>query len=700
MSTKIFKLKKFLGSALLMSVFLGCAHLSEVSRYSHSEQAKVWLEQMAMIEVVDVSVKDSQLFLKYKALLENSDQHKEFYAFASWDDLSGLKPDQARSLLLTLKFLSEKEWEDQSKKTGPIVSISRNNWEEIKNYIGIAITPDQENFGNVIRSDEEELLFFYDTDKVINVVDVSDKPIDIRINKIYDQVELADIIISSLEDYLKSGEIEADKILIVTKNDDEFKVPFIYVDFKERFMASLKVNDNDRLNKQNNVVKKGIKTVDQMIFESHVFGVVNRPFSSAFKLFSWGKGTVSDVMDITKIKKFESKAFPPIKNEQELDMEDFNKKLDVLIGSTSNYGKMEFLIGGDDYFPRLIEALLDAKQSIHLRTFIFDNDDYAVKIADVLRKKSKEKGVSVKVLLDGMGQVMGEGKTPADLPKGFRMPASMEKYLMKDSNVEVRVGTNVWLKADHTKTITIDGKVCFTGGMNIGREYRYHWHDLMVELTGPIIDEILYEFNIAWENSSKMGDLGLMKGLFSSKRDTKKIIDAGENYPIRTLYTRINDPQIYKAQLAAIRKARKYIYINNAYFSDNTILYELIRARRRGVDVRVILPVNGNHEIMNSSNIITANIMFKNGIKVYFYPGMSHVKAAIYDGWLCTGSANFDKLSFRYNLEFNLATAHKETVERFKTMLFDPDFKRSKVMDRLLKSNLKDFVSEILAEQL
>src|SRR3989339_168334 len=688
MSIKKYILRYFLGTAVLMSFFAGCAHLNEAGSYSNSEQAKVWYDQRAFIETVDVLVKDSQLFFKYKALLESSDQQKEFYAFANLDGLNNLKADRERIILIEIKYLDKKEWEERSEKTMPVTSISGENWDEIKELIFKAITPDEKNSGNVIRNNEEELLFFYDSEKNVNVVDVSEKPMGIRINKNYDQDELANIIISSSEDYLKRIEMEADKILIITNTEDEFKVPFLYVDLQKGFIASLNVSDSIGPKQNNNVVKKGIKTADHVIFNSHVFGMVNRPFTSAFKLFSWGKGTVFDVMDTTKITKFESKSFPPIGNDLAMDMDVFNKKLDRLLGSDINYGQMNLLVDGDDYFPRLIAALLDAKKSIHFRTFIFDNDDYAVKIADVLRKKSKENGVSVKVLLDGMGQVMGEGKIPVGLPKGFKAPASMEKYLMQGSNVEVRVRSNTWFKADHTKTITIDGEICFTGGMNVGREYRYNWHDLMVELKGPIIDEILYEFNIAWEHSSKMGDIALIREMLSSKREAKKIIDAGEHYPIRTLYTRINDPQIYKAQLAAIRESRQYIYINNAYFSDNIILYELIKARRRGVDVRVILPVHGNHKIMNASNVITANIMFKNGIKVYFYPGMSHVKAAIYDGWLCTGSANFDKLSFRYNLEFNLATSNKETVERFKAVLFEPDFKKSKVMDRLLKSNI------------
>ena len=64
----------------------------------------------------------------------------------------------------------------------------------------------------------------------------------------------------------------------------------------------------------------------------------------------------------------------------------------------------------------------------------------------------------------------------------------------------------------------------------------------------------------------------------------------------------------------------------------------LARARRRGVDVRVIMPLVGNHGPVNRSNVLAVNAMLEHGIRVYLYPGMSHIKAAVFDGWACLGS--------------------------------------------------------------
>ena len=446
---------------------------------------------------------------------------------------------------------------------------------------------------------------------------------------------------------------------------------------------------------QSSALQNGIKTVNQMVLNSHVFGLVTRPVSSSFRLVTWMGSTAEDVLlqDISHY--FENEKIPPLYQGKGMDLPKFEERLNQLFGDNRANGTLKLYIGGEAYFDRQIAAFKEAKKSIDVRIFIFDNDDFGVHLADILKKRSQD--IPVRVLLDGVGMLMGEGKVSDTLPPGFVPPSSMVGYLQNGSNVHVRVRPNAWFKADHTKTVFIDDKICFTGGMNFGREYRYDWHDLMMELRGPIVQKLYREFEIAWAHAGKLGDLAYLRSLIMVK---ERKSDFKGGFPIRPLYTTAREQQIYKAQIEAIQHAKRYIYISNAYFSDNAIVYELIRARRRGVDVRVILPVHGNHDIMNKSNIVTADVMYKNGIRVYFYPGMSHVKAAIYDGWLCTGSANFDKLSFRDNLELNIATSDPATVQEFKEKLFEADFKKSTEMTKPIATDLEDHLANFLAGQL
>jgi cardiolipin synthase len=230
--------------------------------------------------------------------------------------------------------------------------------------------------------------------------------------------------------------------------------------------------------------------------------------------------------------------------------------------------------------------------------------------------------------------------------------------------------------------------------MNIGREYRYDWHDLMMEIRGPMVDIIDREFNLAWGHAGPLGDLGY---LFAQASPGKDPVDT-DGYPLRLLLTGPGNYEIYTAQLEAIRRAQRYIYIQNAYFTDDSLLRELVMARRRGVDVRVVIPMETDHGAINRSNVLAVNLMLKHGIRVFLYPGFSHVKAAIYDGWVCVGSANFDRLSLRINRELNIASSAPEIAGQLLERLFEPDFSISPELTEPIPERWVDYLVEIIGD--
>ncbi len=273
----------------------------------------------------------------------------------------------------------------------------------------------------------------------------------------------------------------------------------------------------------------------------------------------------------------------------------------------------------------------------------------------------------------------------------------MRMYMERQSDVKVRNITNPWLTiGDHTKTTIIDKKIAFVGGMNIGREYRYDWHDLMMEVSGPVVDQLQYESDKAWARAGLFGDFANFVAFMKGKQQNAD----KDGYPVRVLQTRNFDSDIHKAQIAAIQNAQSYILMENAYFSDDRTVYELARARLRGVDVRVIIPSRGNHGALNASNKVTINNLLKHGIRVYEYPGMSHVKAAIYDGWVSVGSANFDKLSLKVNKELNLATSDPDTVQALLDQVFIPDMMASRELNTALEITLAMRIAEIAVDEL
>ncbi|HEY5643053.1 MAG TPA: phosphatidylserine/phosphatidylglycerophosphate/cardiolipin synthase family protein [Woeseiaceae bacterium] len=389
-----------------------------------------------------------------------------------------------------------------------------------------------------------------------------------------------------------------------------------------------------------------------------------------------------------------SEDIPALSQSEPMDLNEFERILDRETGTRSELGRIRFLVDGDEYFCRLMSAIAAAEQSIDIRTYIFDNDDFAVAMADQLREKSAD--VRVRILLDGIGTMLAMQTDAESMPEEFEVPLSMRSYLERDSEIRVRNLTNPWFTGDHTKTTIIDERIAFVGGMNIGREYRYDWHDLMMEVTGPVVDQLQFESDKAWARGGVFGDVANFLRFTRGKQQNAD----RDGYPVRILQTRSFDAQIKRAQIAAIRNSNSYILIENAYFSDDETLYELAKARRRGVDVRIIIPSKGNHGPLNASNLVTINKLLANGIRVYEYPGMSHVKAAIFDGWASVGSANFDKLSLEVNKELNLATSDPGTVEALLEQVFIPDLMVSREIDAPVDLTLTAHLAEFMVDEL
>ncbi len=424
---------------------------------------------------------------------------------------------------------------------------------------------------------------------------------------------------------------------------------------------------------------------------SHISAVV-RPFSTVFRLFSLLAYTGLDALRPTPDRDIPREPPPPVNDGPGMDLAAWEDELDEITRSRSSLGSMELLIGGVEFFPRLERSVADARSSVHLQIYIFDNDDYALDFGRLLKDRSRE--IDVKVLMDGLGTIMASGVDHESLPESHTPPSSMSSYLRDGSRVKVRKLTNPWLTFDHTKSIVIDRRVAFVGGMNIGREYRHIWHDMMVQVEGPVVGTLQEEFTRTWDYAGIVGDLALLTSYGDRETPSTKT----GLYPMRVLKTRIGHSQIYRAQIAAIRRAKRYIYIENPYLSDDVVLHELIMARHRGVDVRVILPRQCNWKTMSRSNVLAANEMLANGIRVYMFPGMSHVKAAVIDGWACLGSANLDKASFRFNREVNLATSHPAFVDRLVTRLFKRDFDRSILLEEARPERPSDRILEMVAD--
>ena len=408
-----------------------------------------------------------------------------------------------------------------------------------------------------------------------------------------------------------------------------------------------------------------------ILFESHALAILKNPVSSIARLLNVLVQGILFPFSLS-MPDFPGPP-PPLAEAPPMDLTAWEVRLDHITGRRAECGSLRLLIDGEGFFPVLADRLKGAQKSIHLLVGIFDRDDAAVEVADLLRERSRE--VEVKVIVDRMMSNAGGNTSPASpMPEGFVPPSSIPSYLEEDSRVKVRLFLNPWFSADHSKLFVVDGRWAFLGGMNIGREYRHEWHDLMVEVEGPVVGFLQRDFNRAWAHAGTLGDLAYA---VSALRAKPAAPDCEGRPGLRRLYTRTAAKEIRQAVLEAIDRARRYVYLENPYLVDHETTAALARARMRGVDVRVVLPSVSDFLDTDATNIDRANYLLEHGVRVYLYPGMTHIKALLVDGWACLGSANFNNLSYRFNQEIDLATSDPAIAQAVRRDLFEADFSAS-----------------------
>ena len=596
--------------------------------------------------------------------------------------------------ILPLELQQSVRWPSVSGKLITPKILGSEQWRRFLDSLFASILPEKGKSGVVMHFDTDDYFLFTNSLGDFESRLIIDKPADYDVIQRISFSEFIKQGMPQLRKFLVAEGIEERRIVFNTGDAGPYSLPFIYVDVDFPIAVFVRYPAAPRVGAS---YQGGTQTAQSVghLAQSHLGNLVVRPVTSIFRLLFVAKDAVVETVKPSWLVNLDNQPVPSLYEGPGMDLVAWEVRLDELTNRKATRGQIDFLIDGAEFFTRFIDALSAAQKSISIRTYIFDNDDFAEQIGILLRRRSEE-GVDVKVLLDGLGTIWATGAADESMPEDYVPPASVREFLEHNSDLSVRQAKNPWLAGDHVKTTIIDNKIAFTGGMNIGREYRYSWHDMMMELRGPAVDILNREFRDAWAHAGVTGDFGLF---FHKLKPNRKYADE-IGKPFRVLFTRPGNAEIFRTQRDAIRNAKAYIYIENAYFTDDAMLYELARARKRGVDVRVILPLVGNHGPISRSNILAANAMLEQGIRVYVYPGMSHVKAAIIDGWACLGSANWDKLSFRVNKELNIATSDPATVSELRLRLFETDINKSVELTEPFPSRWSDHLVEVVADYL
>jgi cardiolipin synthase len=314
------------------------------------------------------------------------------------------------------------------------------------------------------------------------------------------------------------------------------------------------------------------------------------------------------------------------------------------------------LRAGAEAFPAMLAAIATARRTIVLETYILEDDRTGARFAEALRERARS-GVSVRLMYDAVG---GFGLSDTYLA-GLR--GDGVKVLEYHPVAPWRRRFHL-TRRDHRKILVVDDEVAFAGGINIGDDYADRadggrgWHDMHCRVRGPIVLDLAKLFRRVWINEG-----GDMYPAPSAPPDTNGHGGALEwtPPPPGTSLARILDNRKYRkrrtirrAYLRAINRADRTILLENAYFlPDHGLTAALIRAVKRGVAVRVIVPGSSDVRAIEYASLWAQRTLVKHGIQMlHWLDSMMHAKTAVIDGvWSTVGSYNLDNVSLLYNLE-------------------------------------------------
>ncbi len=291
----------------------------------------------------------------------------------------------------------------------------------------------------------------------------------------------------------------------------------------------------------------------------------------------------------------------------------------------------------------MLSAIAGARRQILLEMYLVESGQIMNRFIDTLGLAT-QRGVHVCILLDDFG---------------CRGLNSSDRDRLRAHNIELALYNPLQfgvlrrnLFRDHRKLLVVDGNCAFVGGCGITDEFNVatrpelHWHDVMVEIRGPLVDDWQQVFADNWSHWSRSPAPVINLNSTKIGAQVGRVSLAGSG-------TRAN---IKRTLLQRIPRAEHRIWLATAYFVPSWKLRRrLARAARRGVDVRLLLPgTHNDHPAVRLAGRRFYRRLLNAGVRLYEYqPRFQHAKVSLIDNWVAVGSSNLDRWNLRWNLEAN-----------------------------------------------
>ncbi|WIM09498.1 phospholipase D-like domain-containing protein [Enhydrobacter sp.] len=326
--------------------------------------------------------------------------------------------------------------------------------------------------------------------------------------------------------------------------------------------------------------------------------------------------------------------------------------------SAESGNSAELLRNGDETYPAMLQAIEGARRSIGLASYIFRDDLAGRPFIDALAR-AKDRGVQVRVLLDGIGS-------------GYFYNAAYER--LRTSGVPVARFLHSYFPwrmpflnlRNHRKLMVVDGRSAFVGGINIGRENLlaskppHPVRDTHFRIEGPVVEQLAEAFADDWlfTTGEKLLNEDWFPDLEAAGKVVARAITSGPDEDLE---------QIEFVALHAISCARHSIRVVTPYFLPPEVLTTALGlAAMRGITVDIVVPEQSNHIVLDWARRVPMRNLLEAGCRIWLLPPpFDHSKLmTIDDTWSLIGSANWDTRSFRLNFELNVEIQDPEFAQR------------------------------------
>jgi cardiolipin synthase len=315
-------------------------------------------------------------------------------------------------------------------------------------------------------------------------------------------------------------------------------------------------------------------------------------------------------------------------------------------GIVTDNNKITTFTDGAQKFAALIDDINKAERYIHMVYFIFKGDIVGRQIIDALTEKCKQ-GVDVKVVYDDVGSILVASRVFKELIKAGGEVHRYSPLFTRLLSANYR---------NHRKLVTIDDKIGYIGGMNVGKEYMGGhsrldpWRDthLRIEGTATQAMELMFQEDLAYARKGeyKKPEKDFDFGQFKGRGDVVQIVSS---------IPKPEHDSIHIAFLRMLTSAEKYVYIHTPYLiPDRGFLNAVRMAAAGGVDLRVMIPGKPDKRTVYIASLFFARLMHAMGAKIYIYDGFLHSKMIVADDEVASiGSTNMDIRSFNLSFEAN-----------------------------------------------